>query len=366
MRRNRVLKVLVGLFSVLFVLSAGTVYLADFYLDSLSPEMGNTEYPEESFNAYSDRTSYEIQEYIRPENIDNDGLMDRLKLSNTMLLDIASTDFTDTGENNSDNQILLGFKTEGCNDIDKGFSQPQFCDELSYYEASMASWLSIMTYSDLNKTFRNSSKMEKYKNTAERIEYYDRKLFDGDSEKRNHIAYQNNSGLYIIGERTDSVKINGTQYSTMINGEWSHIDINLEQGSYNISYSGEEHVFKVFSPTNEVYDDDGKMLIRDRYNSYNYVEVGEETETNRSEIGRRLSHNHSDLETEAKYVNKDVTITKKVRNHEHLDNDSEVAQFSEYTGLNTNSAEKILKAVSLYNKAVGSTPFIQNKLQKIV
>lgn len=360
------MKVLAGLFGVLFVLSVGTAYLADFYFDSLSSEMGDAEYPEESFEAYSNRTSYEIEENVRPENIDDSSLMDRLRLSNTMMLDIVSMDFADLSKSNNNNdQILLGFKTEGYNDIDEGFSQPQFCDELSYYEASIGSWLRIMAYGDLNTTFRNSSKMEEYENTVERIEYYNKKLFNRDGEKRTYISYQNSSGLYIIGEQTDSVEINGTQYSTKINGDWSHADVDLEQGTYNITYSGEEQIFKVFNPTNEAYDE-GKLHIRDEYDAYDYVEIVEENSTYSSEIGRNLSRNSSAPEAEIKYVNEDVSITKKVENHDHPENDnSESEQFSEHTGLNTDSAEKVLKAVRVYNKALEVIPFIESRSQKL-
>lgn len=367
MNRGKVLKVLAGLFGVLFVLYVGTAYLADFYLDSFSPEMSDSEYPEESFEVFSERTSYEIQDNVKPENIDDRSLMDRLRLSNIMMLDIASMDFADlSANNNKDGQILLGFKTEGCNDIDEGFSQPQFCDELSYYEASMSSRLRIMAYDDLNTTFRNSSKMKEYENTVERIEYYDKKLFNADGEKRTYIAYQNSSGLYIIGEQTDSVEINGTQYSTKINGDWSHADVNLEQGAYNITYPGGEQIFKVFSPTKEAYDE-GKLHIRDEYDAYDRVKIVEENSTYSSEIGRNLSHNSSAPEAEVRYMNEDVDITKKVENHNHPENEiSETEQFSEYTGLNTDSAEKVLKAVGVYNKAVGFIPFIESRSQKLV
>lgn len=345
---------------MLIVLSIATAYLADSYLDSLSPEMGDAEYPDESFEAFSERTSTRISKDVRPENIDDSSLMDRLRITNMMILDTASSDFIDLSEGNNQNgKILRGFKVEGCDDIDRGYTQPRFCEELNYYEASLTARLSLMTHSDLNKTFRNISKMEEYENTMERASYYDRKLYSGDGEKKTSLVYQNTSGLYIIGEKTDSVEINENSYSTEVHGEWSYADVDLEQGTYNVSYSNEKHIFKVFSLTSEVYDE-GKLLLRDEWETYDYVEISEGDDTYRREIGGNLSIDSSAPEAEIKYMNEKVNITKKVINRDHSENmESSADHLSDLSGLDPDSAEKVVKAGRIYNKFAGIAPFME-------
>lgn len=357
----------------------GASWGLSMYLNSIAPDMDDSEYPREAFlelNKSIDRSG--VVRISNPKNLDDSSLSDRFRLSQVSILDLAITQ----GKLYSIGEIgrksnLTGFTVHVCEFLDFGpESSFNKCDEqrtsrkpISTVELITILKMELGDQGRLQTVYQNESKMEKLNAWFERIQYYDDKLEPKEFEWKpmEIILYEEKSGLHIIGQEIDNVSVDGREYEAESKGRWNYVDIELGPGRHSLETAGQKSELLVEGFRPRIIYHEGRLLIpgsnRSRMNHfYDHVEFDHSGERKILELEEELINLSMDTPPEtikATFISEKVNMTVQKTLVKNESYSSEVEMLAEVSGLTIDESRKIYGAIEYFDRV----PFV-NPMRK--
>lgn len=239
------------LLPILFIFLYGAGYGLSWYANSLSdPVNEDANYPDEAFQTLYDDIDGKESDLMKKnmENLRGSNFQKRIEVSGNGLLDVAITGgqvIDSLQKSNSTRNIYTGNKKVtmcGNNTIDSSYVK---CRSNTTYPAAFSAiykgWMDLaLNNGNVRNINRNETTRKVFTDYIERARFYDSYL-NTDFKMRpiESVHYSSDSGLYLIGEGTEPIYVDGDKVSVddfngSGDGEIIHIDIELDPGYHTI------------------------------------------------------------------------------------------------------------------------------------
>lgn len=335
--------------------------------------MSSEEFPEAAFESInlSEDKKYELK-YIDASEVDDSSLNARLKLSQVELIDMSleGGKFFELVESKEANITgYRGLKAKSCyREFKNSYSKE--CEERTEFNPQSTeqtvAWLHLLSQT-VNKEdlFRDEEKLEDFNRWTERAQYYDSRLEPGEFfwKPLEIVIYQEESGLHVIGEEVQEIRINGETYEVESQENWSYLEKDLEPGKHLIEMEEDAVNLTVYPPAPDTSILNDELRIQriqglELENSFDKVvvrnsegSVFKKTDLKKdSETVADIGGMDKEESFELKFVSESVNLTRE----ENLSKDSEdeeIKVLKRAFGIDRESYENVYTLVSLYEKA---------------